>query len=55
MNLEDREVAWATETADESAKTGTIQDGAEVAEAEVRKHGMARAVEGRKKFQCIRC
>ena len=32
MIPENRQVAWATEKADEFVKTGTIQDGAEVAE-----------------------
>ena len=32
MIPENRQVAWATEKADELVKTGTIQDGAEVAE-----------------------
>ena len=32
MTTGNRQVAWASEKADESAKTGAIQDGAEVAE-----------------------
>ena len=32
MTRETRQVAWANEKADEQAKTGAIQDGAEVAE-----------------------
>ena len=32
MSLEDRQVAWANEKADELPKTGALKDGAEVAE-----------------------